>query len=224
MSSKSYRSNNRQDLESIINSGSNKIKRKIRDIERLLAKKKETLPDTILIEKERYLKTLNLELKNNELKQKAQKYSKKYHMVRFFEKKKSLKNYKKALSEKKEDCHKEQLELLYAYNFPKCEKYVSLYPKNDSDAKNSEDKEFYLKEIETHWKNNTLPLTINNIMNGKKRHPDEIGLLIKEKIPDELLDVENDKGKVNDEKSGKKQDAEEEKEGEGDDDDDEFFE
>ncbi len=39
-----------------------------RDIERLLAKKKDSLPDTILIE--RCLKTLNLELKHNELSKK----------------------------------------------------------------------------------------------------------------------------------------------------------
>ncbi|XBW36886.1 hypothetical protein QEN19_002465 [Hanseniaspora menglaensis] len=219
MSGKSFRSNNRQDLESIINSGSNKIKRKIRDIERLLAKKKDTLPDTILIEKERYLKTLNLELRNNELKQKAQKYSKKYHMVRFFEKKKSLKNYKKAVSEKKEDLQKEQLELLYAHNFPKCEKYVSLYPK-ETDASN-EEKFFYLKEIEKHWKNNTLPLTIQDIMNGRKRNNDEIGLLIKENISDELLETNLDTVNANKQdseiqgKSDKQGDEEEE---------DEFFE
>ncbi|GMM39913.1 hypothetical protein FOG51_03945 [Hanseniaspora uvarum] len=191
MSTKSFRSgNNRQDLESIINSGSNKIKRKIRDIERLLAKKKDSLPDTILIEKERYLKTLNLELKHNELKQKAQKYSKKYHMIRFFEKKKSLKNYKKALKAGKEDIKKEQLELLYAYNFPKCEKYVSLYPSSEEkEAAVPKDRQFYLAAIEKHWKNKTLPLSVSDIMNGKKNNQDDIGLLIKEEIPEDLEEV-----------------------------------
>lgn len=192
MSTKSFRSsNNRQDLESIINSGSNKIKRKIRDIERLLAKKKDSLPDTILIEKERYLKTLHLELKHNELKQKAQKYSKKYHMIRFFEKKKALKNYKKAIKQNKEDIKKEQLELLYAYNFPKCEKYVALYPSTEEkESAPPKDRLFYLNAIEDHWKNNTLPLSISDVMNGKKNNRDEIGLLIKENIPEDLQDVE----------------------------------
>lgn len=215
MSSKSYRSNNKQDLESVINSGSNKIKRKIRDIERLLAKKKETLPDTILIEKERYLKTLNLELKNNELKQKAQKYSKKYHMVRFFEKKKSLKNYKKSVADKKADLHKEELELIYAYNFPKCEKYVSLYPKKEmDDSDSSKDRDFYKKELESHWKNNTLPLSIADILKGKKRNPEEIGLLIKEKPHYMVLE-----DKFNDDADEIKAEAGSEKE-----EDDEFFE
>lgn len=215
MSSKSYRSNNKQDLESVINSGSNKIKRKIRDIERLLAKKKDTLPDTILIEKERYLKTLNLELKNNELKQKAQKYSKKYHMVRFFEKKKALKSYKKALAEKKDDLHKEELELIYAYNFPKCEKYVSLYPKKEmDDSDNSKDRDFYKKEMEHHWKNNTLPLSIADILKGNKRNPEEIGLLIKEKAHYVVLD-----DKAKEAADNNKPEAGSEKE-----EDDEFFE
>lgn len=197
MSTKSFRSgNNRQDLESIINSGSNKIKRKIRDIERLLAKKKDSLPDTILIEKERYLKTLNLELKHNELKQKAQRYSKKYHMIRFFEKKKSLKNYKKAIKAEKEDMKKEQLELLYAYNFPKCEKYVSLYPSTEEkEDVIPKDRQFYLEAIEKHWKNNTLPLSISDILNGKKNKYDDIGLLVKEEIPEELQETEDSKAK-----------------------------
>lgn len=190
MSTKSFRSNNnRQDLESFINTGSNKIKRKIRDIERLLAKKKDSLPDTILIEKERYLKTLHLELKHNELKQKAQKYSKKYHMIRFFEKKKAMKNYKKAIKQNKEDTKKEQLELLYAYNFPKCEKYVALYPSTEEkESAPPKDRLFYLNAIEGHWKNKTLPLSISDIMNGKKTGRDELGLLIKENIPEDLQD------------------------------------
>lgn len=75
------------EMSQIMDAGTNKIKRRIRDLERLLKKKKDILPSTVIIEKERNLQALRLELQNNELKNKIKANAKKYHMVRFFEKK-----------------------------------------------------------------------------------------------------------------------------------------
>lgn len=58
------------EMSQIMDAGTNKIKRRIRDLERLLKKKKDILPSTVIIEKERNLQALRLELQNNELKNK----------------------------------------------------------------------------------------------------------------------------------------------------------
>ena len=61
------------EMSQIMDAGTNKIKRRIRDLERLLKKKKDILPSTVIIEKERNLQALRLELQNNELKNKIKK-------------------------------------------------------------------------------------------------------------------------------------------------------
>lgn len=65
------------EMSQIMDAGTNKIKRRIRDLERLLKKKKDILPSTVIIEKERNLQALRLELQNNELKNKIKANAKK---------------------------------------------------------------------------------------------------------------------------------------------------
>lgn len=121
-----------------------KLKKKIRDIERLL--KKDTLSADVRVVNERALKTLKNELKGSELNLKAKKLSKRYHMVRFFERKKAIRRLKQAkknlelAAKEKDDTKVKELEelvkkyevdLVYVVTFPKTEKYVSLYPNSE---------------------------------------------------------------------------------------------
>ncbi|KAL6943294.1 hypothetical protein ACO0RG_002287 [Hanseniaspora osmophila] len=208
---KSYRTHNASiQVASVIGAGTNKIKKKIRDIERLLAKKRDTLPDTVIVENERTLDALRLELKKSELKRLAQKYSKKYHMVKFFEKKKALKLYNRELKQKpinKETIVERAVDLCYTVNFPKTEKYVSLYPKSSKSKKkqsnsekegtgnddNSSDdesentaeapetvqkREFFRELIRKHYLNKTLPLGVNEILNGKTLPNEDLGIVV----------------------------------------------
>lgn len=143
------------DLSSVINKGSSKIKKKIRDIKRLL--KRDNLPSDLVIANERALKTLEGELENVEENKKVRKLISRYHKVRFFERKKAARHYKhelqvlKELKQKAEECkdteEKEKIEeeikkqekkvhgkavnFAYTLNFPETEKYVSLYRQNN---------------------------------------------------------------------------------------------
>lgn len=150
--------------------GSNKIKKRIRDIERLLAKKRDTLPDTVIIEKERSLQALKYELDQAQLKQKVKKNSKKYHMVRFFERKKAMRRYKNALkNDDEEETLQRKIDLCYVVNFPKSEKYIALYPNEEADsAKTNERREFFRGKIAKQFENGSLPVPLEDILKGKK--------------------------------------------------------
>ena len=166
-----------------LGAGANKIKKRIRDIERLLLKKKDILPDTVLLEKERTLDALRLELENSEMNQKAKKYASKYHMVRFFERKKALKKYNQLLKkietikdDEREDFNKRlnerKIDVCYVVNFPKTEKYVSLYP-SAADAENNEKSKSDIKRktvrdlIEKQLSEDKLPVSFADILKGK---------------------------------------------------------
>ena len=193
------------EIASYLDAGANKIKKKIRDIERLLQKKRDTLPDTVLVEKERTLQALRLQLENAQLRQKAKKYASKYHMVRFFEGKKSIRRYKQALrelekSKEDESVSEEQrrqlerqvwerkVDVCYVVNFPKIRKYIALYPKehdkqegsnnNDSHAADKTDRErqAFRDIISKQLEENTLPVSFEDIMKGKKLDRDSIGI------------------------------------------------
>lgn len=193
------------EIASYLDAGANKIKKKIRDVERLLQKKRDTLPDTVLVEKERTLQALRLQLENAELRQKAKKYASKYHMVRFFEGKKSIRRYKqalKALERSKEDDsvsedQRKQLErqlwerkidVCYVVNFPKIRKYIALYPKgsdkqegsnnNDMHAADKTDRErqAFRDIISKQLEEHTLPVSFEDIMKGKRLDRDSIGV------------------------------------------------
>lgn len=133
-----------------------KLKKKKRDIERLL--KKVNLQADLKLEKQKALQAINIQLQTAQVKQTSQKYSKKYHMVRFFEKKKALRKYnqikkeydllnskeetltaKKELKKMKKKLNHAETDLLYVVNFPRDQKYISIYPKN-SDADDEKSK------------------------------------------------------------------------------------
>lgn len=162
-----------------------KLNKKIRDITRLLDKKKESLPANVIIEKERELKALKVELANAKLKIKIKDLSKKYHMVRFFEKKKALRRYnqvKNKLAEltnnndsddkseikktKKKLKHCEE-DLIYIVNFPRTEKYIALFPTEESDnTKNNERRQFYKHKFQEMVENSTIPIGLEDILKG----------------------------------------------------------
>lgn len=182
------------EVSGAIGGGASKLKKKIRDIQRLL--KKENLGADVRIENERALKGLNVELQNTQLNLKAKDISKKYHMVRFFEKKKAirkLKQSKKQLEEvTKTDVKKDikkarrlvkhgEIDLAYVMMFPKTEKYISLYPnpkENDEvDMSNPKAKKGtqlteqrrreFRKEVEGLMDDGKLPFSIEDAARGK---------------------------------------------------------
>lgn len=171
-----------------------KLKKKIRDVERLL--KRDSLNGTTRTENERKLKALKVQLANSSLNLQAKKNAKKYHMVRFFEKKKAVRKLKQAIktleeakkTEVKKDIKKArksvkfcEIDLVYTIMFPKNEKYISLYP-NPKD----EDKQLTStpqakagklaseslrrekrKEYEKLIEEDKLPFTLEDVLAGK---------------------------------------------------------
>ncbi|CAI4063056.1 hypothetical protein SKDZ_07G5110 [Saccharomyces kudriavzevii ZP591] len=185
------------EMSQIMDAGANKIKRRIRDLERLLRKKKDILPSTVIIEKERNLQALRLELQNNELKNKIKANAKKYHMVRFFEKKKALRKYNKLLKKSNESTVDKDLqdklraakiELCYVINFPKTEKYIALYPKDvlSTDPKGVEltniKRDQFLNLVAERMDTKTLDVSFEEILMGKKLDDDSIGLTLSYKV------------------------------------------
>ncbi|CAI2015949.1 hypothetical protein SEUBUCD646_0G05140 [Saccharomyces eubayanus] len=185
------------EMSQIMDAGANKIKRRIRDLERLLEKKKDILPSTVIIEKERNLQALRLELQNNELKNKIKANAKKYHMVRFFEKKKALRKYNKLLKKANESDSDDKdlqaqlratkVELCYVINFPKTEKYIALYP-NDTPSTDPKGvkltnirREKFLKLVTERMDANALDVSFKDILMGKKLDEDSVGLTLSDK-------------------------------------------
>lgn len=150
-------------LSGAMSNGTGAMKKKIRDIKRLLSK--EDLPSGMRVANERALKTLELNLNDHASTKKMKKMQKKYHMVRFFERKKAIRRYKKAknelaISEKRshdEDVDEEEMKELrktlkkqrrllhhasvdfaYVLNFPTNIKYISLYTISPVDPKMNE--------------------------------------------------------------------------------------
>lgn len=198
---KTSRNNNRRsngasiEVAGVIGTGASKIRKKMRDIERLL--KKDTLPAHVRIENERALKALGVELQNTQLNLKAKQNAKKYHMVRFFEKKKAvrkLKQARKALedaasTEVRKDIKKarkvvrhSEIDIVYVVLFPKTEKYISLYPNPKEDDKEElsknpkakkgmqmteERKRELRKQAERLLDENKLPFSIEDVLQGK---------------------------------------------------------
>ncbi|KAG0688971.1 18S rRNA maturation protein [Pichia californica] len=143
------------DLTRALAHGSSGIRKKMRDINRLL--QRENIPADMKIANERALKTLELELEKTQEDQLERKMAVKYHKVRFFEKKKAkrfylgnkkkvenleekinntkeeeeLKKLKKELRKVRRLLEHSSIDLAYVLNFPKIEKYISLYPNID---------------------------------------------------------------------------------------------
>lgn len=128
--------------------GSAKLKRKVRDLERLLRRPK-PLDEAKKIEIERALTAYKSELDDLMNGRKEQEIAKKYHMIRFFERQKASRKVKQARKlvemadsrSKRKDA--EQLvkqytvDLAYTIHFPQGQKYVSLYPKENIEEETS---------------------------------------------------------------------------------------
>lgn len=180
------------EVASVLGSGTSKINKKIRDIERLLAKRRDKLPANVIVENERALAALKVEKRNAENSLKLKKNAKKYHMVRFFERKKALRKYKQAKKEhdklisdgaEKKEIKKAkkvlthcEIDLAYVVNFPKSEKYIALYPTNSSENEKDEnirkgllktesERNAYKKQFEQLLKDGTL--LIEDILKGE---------------------------------------------------------
>lgn len=140
--------------------GSGKLKKKIRDVERTL--RKPGLAATKKLEAERALAALKEELEDVQRGQKAKENAQRYHMVRFFERKKAMRKLKQAVkavlgkkslskangndsddSDKEEEVvqdeetlranlEKAEIDLYYSVLFPLEKKYISLYPSSDA--------------------------------------------------------------------------------------------
>lgn len=186
-----------------------RVKKKIKSIENLLSK--ETLPADIRIEKERALKALKLDLKNTRFNMKTRERAKKYHMLRFFERKKALRKLKQATKAHKEDEDTEvrkdikkarkvlkhaQIDVAYVYLFPKSEKYIALYPNEplpemlkDENVKKGmqkteEKRQQFRKKMEELIDSDRLPFTFEDALAGKTIQVDE------DKLPEQEEEVD----------------------------------
>lgn len=183
------------EVAGVIGTGASKTRKKMRDIERLL--KKDTLPAHVRVENERALKALGVELQNTQHNLKAKQNAKKYHMVRFFEKKKAIRKLKQARkiledtasTEVRKDIKKarkvvkhSEVDIVYVMLFPKTEKYISLYPNPKEDDKTElsknpkakkgmqmteERKRELRKQAERLLDENKLPFSIDDVLQGK---------------------------------------------------------
>ena len=183
-------------VSDILGGGSAKINKKIRDISRLL--KKDNLPAHVRVENERTLKALRVELSNTERVSKAKKTAKKYHMVRFFERKKAIRKLKQArkhleemkatdvrkdVKKARKVVHHSEVDVAYVVLFPKEEKYISLYPnaKENEDASTTNNEKAKLgqqrtekrrrefrKQVEDQLNENKLPFLIDDVLEGKQ--------------------------------------------------------
>ncbi|CAN6668109.1 rRNA-processing protein Efg1p [Trichomonascus vanleenenianus] len=108
-----------------------KLKKKLRDLERLLRNPRVRADKRV--ETERAIEALKGELKDAEKARKVKHTAQKYHMVRFFEKKKAARRLKAAIKrgDDAEEIRQCEIDYYYVLTFPIDEKYVSLYPNSD---------------------------------------------------------------------------------------------
>lgn len=207
------------DLSDVLGS-SVRVKKKIKSIQNLLAK--ETLPADIRIEKERALKALQADLKTTRFNLKTRERAKKYHMLRFFERKKAIRKLKQATKAHNEategEVRKEikkarkvlkhaQIDVAYVYMFPKSEKYIALYPNEplpemlkDANVKKGmqqtdEKRQLFRKKMEELIDSEKLPFTFEDALAGKTIQVDEDKLPEPENevdAPQEAQDEEDD--------------------------------
>ncbi|KAI3404129.1 EFG1 [Candida oxycetoniae] len=186
-------SNGPIEVSKALSTGSSaKLKKKIRDIERAL-RKHDKLPADKKIEYERALKALNVELQNAQLHQKEKANASKYHMVRFFEKKKAIRKLKqlrktyeevektqvrKDIKKARKQLKHGEVDLMYVVLFPKSEKYISLYPSSNEEdmtdpkvkagvRKTEAQRIEFRKEIENLMALGKIPFTVDDIIQGK---------------------------------------------------------
>lgn len=176
------------DLSDVFGS-SVRTRKKIKSIEGLL--QRDNLPADVRIEKERALKALRAGLKNTLFRLKTQKRARKYHMVRFFERKKALRKLKQAkkalekvtldgvkkdIKKARRAIHHCEVDVAYAIMFPKSEKYISLYAVESEDLDENEKKGKLItgekrlqfkKKVEELIKSGRLPFAFEDALEGK---------------------------------------------------------
>lgn len=124
------------------NAGVSKIKKRIRDTERLL--KKPGLAATKQVEAERALASFRAELDAAAHRKVEAKLSKKYHMVKFVERKKALRALKKDNAGDVQLSH-----WYYITRYPRDKKYRALYA---GDAKPTKETHWFLREVDEKMK------------------------------------------------------------------------
>ncbi|KAJ5641715.1 hypothetical protein N7490_005715, partial [Penicillium lividum] len=119
----------------------NDLKRRIRDVKRLL--NKGTLPADARVVQERALAGYEQDLADEITRRDRSQLIKKYHFVRFLDRKTATKNLNKLLRREKEETdakqkarlekkiHEARVSLNYTIYYPLTEKYLSLYPKSE---------------------------------------------------------------------------------------------
>lgn len=178
-----------------------RAKKKIKEINNFLQRDK--IPADVRVEKERALKALQVDLRNSRFNLQTQKRAQKYHMVRFFERKKAVRKLKQATKAHNEavktESRKEtkkarkalkhaQIDVAYVYLFPKSEKYVSLYPNQPSEEQaqdpnvrhgwkiTEETRNEYRKKMEKIIDSGKLPFTFEDVLAGKTINVDNVTL------------------------------------------------
>eukprot|EP01028_Stygiella_incarcerata_P000657 TRINITY_DN1098_c0_g2_i1.p1 TRINITY_DN1098_c0_g2~~TRINITY_DN1098_c0_g2_i1.p1 ORF type:complete len:258 (-),score=95.96 TRINITY_DN1098_c0_g2_i1:76-849(-) len=124
--------------------GLSKLKSAIRSIKRFLEKK--DVDEKLRVEKEKVLKDLSSQLPLAQGRFREKKLSTKYHKVKFFEKKKvvrDLKRLRKKLEEGDDETVVKQIrekedQYLYIIHFPASRRYVSLFGKERDDLDEEE--------------------------------------------------------------------------------------
>ncbi|KAJ1958475.1 18S rRNA maturation protein [Linderina pennispora] len=106
-------------------------KKQLRDITRLA--QRATLPSTKKVELERRIKALNVHMEQMTNAEVNKKNAKRYHHVKFFERKKVMRKLAKAEKQGDDDAVEElMVSLNYTTYYPDEQKYISLYPTDPS--------------------------------------------------------------------------------------------
>ncbi|KAI9272025.1 hypothetical protein BY458DRAFT_555563 [Sporodiniella umbellata] len=200
-----------------------KIKKRIRDVQRML-RSKDRFSAQAITESKRKLRTLQYELGEKAIDEKEKKMATKYHKVKHFERKKIERkiNQTKLLLEKETNEDKKQsiqaeldkwnIKQLYTRHYPKTWAYVSLFPQsNEDDKKSVARKERILGEIKAALEKGDKELKEFNKLH-RKSYRDKLikkGIIVIEPLGD---DDDNDII------------PKEEKDEESEEDDDDFFE
>ncbi|RPA99779.1 hypothetical protein L873DRAFT_1737856, partial [Choiromyces venosus 120613-1] len=114
------------------------LKKKVRDLQRLLNNPNTSLPADVRLENERALSAFQSELTVVRGAAKEKSIAKKYHMVRFFERQKATRKLRKAerelekveeegKAEAEKKVYEAKLDLNYIMHYPRGEKYISLF-------------------------------------------------------------------------------------------------
>ncbi|KTW31447.1 hypothetical protein T552_00089 [Pneumocystis carinii B80] len=135
-----------------------RLKKKIRDLERLV--RRGSMPADVQLNIERELQSLYFDFKMIQESKKKHILQEKYKMVRFFEKKKAtryLKRAQKQLMEANDEderkkleniIHQCQVDLNYITEFPCSKKYISLYKSPSENSSTEQERIMIWKDIE----------------------------------------------------------------------------